>query len=155
MERLLSEGSRQQRRLPIHPRWKQWGSRSRVPSPGGGVREEGRASTQLSYASALKLEEPTESFGVTGRGEEARGYVQVAKFPGIRLRWRRIACESGTAVFVFNLQTRRKRHLYAHTFACSEENTDLRFNTHSKDLHLYSFISVQTKPHVKKSGPNF
>lgn len=30
--------SRRRRRLLIHPRWKQWGSRSRVPSPGGGVR---------------------------------------------------------------------------------------------------------------------
>lgn len=96
-----------------------------------------------------------ESFGVTDRGEEARGYVQVAKFPGIRLRWRRIACESGTAVFVFNLQTRTKRHPYAHTFACSEENTDLQFNIHSKDSHLYSLISLQTQPRVKKSGPHF
>lgn len=35
MEQLLSEGSRRQRRLPIHPSWKQWGSRSRVLSPRG------------------------------------------------------------------------------------------------------------------------
>lgn len=66
MEQLLSEGSRRQRRLPIYPRWKQWGSRSRVLSPGGGVREEGHASTQSSNASALKLEELRESFLVDG-----------------------------------------------------------------------------------------
>lgn len=62
MEQLLSEGSRRQRRLPIHPRWKQWGSRSRVLSPEGGVREEGHAPTQSSYVSALKLAELRESF---------------------------------------------------------------------------------------------
>lgn len=72
MELLLSEGSRQQRRLPIHPRWKQWGSRSRVLSPGGGVREEGRASTQLSYASALKPEELRIFWGNGQRGGGSR-----------------------------------------------------------------------------------
>lgn len=45
-----------------------------MPSPGGGVREEGRALTQSSNASALKPEELRESLsGRRGGGVEARG----------------------------------------------------------------------------------
>lgn len=152
MEQLLSEGSRRQRRLLIHPRWKQWGSRSRVPSPGGGVREEGHASTQSSYASALKPEELRESFlgdGWRGGGSWLRAR-RSGWLPGIRLRWRGLVCESGTAALVFNLQTRTKRHPCAHTFACSEE-AQTRGLTHISRTNCYrrSLVFVHKMLRVK------
>lgn len=152
MEQLLSEGSRRQRRLPIYPRWKQWGSRSRVLSPGGGVREEGHASTQSSNASALKLEELRESFLVDGwRGGGSWLHAKHSGWlPGIRLRWRGLVCESGTEVLVFNLQTRTKRHPCAQTFACSEE-TQTNSLTHISRTNCFrhSNVFVHKKLHVK------
>lgn len=74
MEQLLSEGSRRQRRLPIHPCWKQWGSRSRVLSPRGrgqiGLRWGRHALTKSSYVRSLNAEGLSKSFlDVKCRGE--------------------------------------------------------------------------------------
>lgn len=64
-------------------------------------------------------------FRMKGGGEEARGCVW-GWLSGIKLRLRVLVCESGTAVFVFNLQTRTKRHLPVCTLFAGSEETQPR-----------------------------
>lgn len=69
---------------------------------------------------------------------------------GIRLGWSGFVRESGTAVFVFNLQTRTKRHPCVRTFACSEE-TETPGLTHisSTNCYRHSLVFGHKKLHVK------
>lgn len=70
---------------------------------------------------------------LVARGSDSGGGVLVRK--------------SGTAVFVFNLQTRMKRQPCVYAFACSEE-------THTRSIsrtncYRHSVVSVHKKLHVK------
>ncbi len=63
-------------------------------------------------------------------------------------------CESGTAVFVFNLQTRTKTQPCMHTVCMFRRHTDLWFNAHFKDQLLQTLAPICAKESCMTSTEN-